>query len=123
MIRPLCRHAAGSLRVTAKGRTLLRYCHRCEASQEALTAALSAMLPCFWPAGARPSRQRKQPQIEQGDLSALALADVPPMSLRLYLLELDGMSTTEALDKLGVRRENRARVIKGRASFSMQNRR
>jgi len=61
------------------------------------------MLPCFWPAGARPSRQRKQPQIEQGDLSALALADVPPMSLRLYLLELDGMSTTEALDKLGER--------------------
>jgi hypothetical protein len=119
---PAC-HAAGKLTLTAKGRTLLRYCHKCEASQEALTAALSALLPCFWPPGSRPSRQRRQPSIEQGDLTALALADVPPMSLRLYLLEMDGMSTPEALDKLGVRRENRARVIKGRASISMQNRR
>ena len=36
------------------------------------------------------------------------------MSLRLALRELSGMSTTEALDKLGVKRTNRYRVIAGR---------
>jgi uncharacterized protein YjiS (DUF1127 family) len=43
--------------------------------------------------------------------------------MRLAMLELAGMSTREALDKLGVRRENRSRVIAGRtggASKRMQ---
>jgi hypothetical protein len=48
---------------------------------------------------------------------------MPPVSLRLAVLEMTGMSTTAALEKLGVRRENRARVINGRASKRMQNRR
>ena len=60
-------------------------------------------------------------------LIALVLEeDMPPMTLRLRLLQLTGMSTPEALDKLGVRRENRSRVISGQtggASKRMQNRR
>ena len=37
-----------------------------------------------------------------------------PQSLRLGLLELAGMTTTQALDKLGIGRTHRARVIAGR---------
>jgi uncharacterized protein YjiS (DUF1127 family) len=39
------------------------------------------------------------------------------MSMKLALLEMSGMSTPEALDYLGVRRENRSRVIAGRIRF------
>lgn len=116
-----CCHAPGKLTLTAKGRSILRHCQKCKASQDDLTAALVKLLPgCFWPAGK--ARIRQVP-VERADLAALALTDMPPMSLRLILLEMSGLSTPAALDKLGVRRENRARVINGRASFSMQNRR
>lgn len=53
------------------------------------------------------------------DLIALALANMPPQSLRLGLLELAGMGTGQALDKLGVTRTNRYRVV----SALRQNRR
>lgn len=46
-------------------------------------------------------------------LVALALAKMQPMSLRLGLLEMAGMSTKEALDELGLPRSNRYRVIAG----------
>jgi hypothetical protein len=36
------------------------------------------------------------------------------MSLRLALLELAGLSTPDALTKLGVRRDHHSRVIAGR---------
>ena len=52
--------------------------------------------------------------IEHDELIALALAEMPPMTLRLEMLRLTGMSTDEALNKLGVRPDNRARVIGGR---------
>ena len=55
--------------------------------------------------------------IKHDDLAALALSGMPAMSLRLALLELSGMSTPDALDKLGVRREHRSRVITGRTNF------
>lgn len=56
---------------------------------------------------------RREP-IRHDELADLALADVPPMTMRLMMLRLAGMGTIEALDKLGVRPDNRARVIGGR---------
>ena len=70
----------------------------------------------------RPRRK----SISHDDLIALALADLPPMTRQLRMLQLAGMGTQDALDKLGVRRENRSRVIAGKtggASKRMQNRR
>jgi hypothetical protein len=61
-----------------------------------------------------PSRLTGPAPVDHADLVSLALAPMPPMSLRLALLEIAGMSTGDALDKLGVRRENRSRVITGR---------
>ena len=92
-------------------------CHAGTCSQEAIKAELAKLFPGC--AGRRPRR----PAINADDLAALALAEMPPVSLRLAVLEMTGMSTTAALEKLGVRRENRARVINGRASKRMQNRR
>ena len=115
---PVC-HAAGKLTLTAQGRNLLRYCHRCNAAQETLTAALSAILPCFWPPGARPPRQPKPTaQSVLAEVQELALSGLPPMSMKLSMLEMCGMSTSEALEKLGVRRDHYARVIAGRTGGS-----
>jgi hypothetical protein len=75
-------------------------------------------VPCFT-AGRKPRRARIAPD----DVIELALSGMNGLSLKLALLEMAGMSTPEALGKLGVRRENRARVIAGRASILMQNRR
>jgi hypothetical protein len=50
-------------------------------------------------------------QTRNNELIALALADVPPQSLRLAMLEMAGLSTREALDMLGVSRTNRYRVV------------
>lgn len=64
--------------------------------------------------------------VRHDDLIALALSGLPPQSLRLALLEIAGLGTREALDMLGVRRENRPRVISGRtggAPKRMQDRR
>lgn len=67
--------------------------------------------------------QRQPARIDPAAITELALSAMPPMSLKLALLELAGMSTSEALDKLGVRREHRARVMNGRAPILVQNRR
>ena len=110
---PAC-STPGKLTLTAKGRNLLRFCQKCNASQAALTTALAERLPgCFYPDGLVPS-QRRAPRIEAGDVIELALADMPPQSKMLAFLELAGLSTPDALDKLGVRRENRPRVIAAR---------
>jgi predicted GIY-YIG superfamily endonuclease len=52
--------------------------------------------------------------ISGAEIVALADAKMPPTSLRLALLELAGLSTKEALDRMGVPRTNRYRVIAGR---------
>lgn len=67
-----------------------------------------------------PSRRAGRHPIDHGDLITLALAEMPPTSLRLAMLEMAGLGTGEALDKLGVRREHRARVIAGRAPILVQ---
>ena len=108
---PVC-NADGKLTLTAKGRTLLAFCQKCRASQPDLMAALAKEFPdCF---GVRPVRRGG---IAAADLVALALAPMPPLSRQLAMLEMAGMSTPDALDKLGVSRQNRYRVVAGRASF------
>jgi hypothetical protein len=60
---------------------------------------------------AAPLHRRRVPKADPDELAALALADMPPLALRLGLLELAGFGTREALDKLGVTRTNRYRVV------------
>jgi hypothetical protein len=103
------------------GRTIRwrSWCHKHD--KEALRPVLRARLgDCM------SQRRVDRMPVSHDDLIAVALSDMPPMSMRLALLELAGLSTTEALDKLGVRRENRSRVITGRtggASKRIQTRR
>jgi hypothetical protein len=64
--------------------------------------------------------------IRHDELIDLALSDMPPMTMRLEMLRLAGLGTADALDRLGVRREHRARVIGGKtggAPKRVQNRR
>lgn len=76
--------------------------------KDAVRPHLAALVgPCM------PNGSRRAP-IERDDLIALALADLPPMTRRLEMLRLAGIGTAEALDKLGVRPDNRARVIGAR---------
>lgn len=107
---PVC-HGADKLTLTAKGRMLLWYCQRCpDERQEDVTAALTAALPvCF---GAAQASIRRG--VRDADVINVALSAMPPLSMKLALLELAGLGTQEALDKLGVRREHRSRVIAGR---------
>lgn len=49
--------------------------------------------------------------ISSEEVVALALADLPPQSLRLGLLELAGLPTSEALARLGVGPTHKRRVI------------
>jgi hypothetical protein len=60
-----------------------------------------------------PGGSRRKP-VKHGDLIALALADIPPMTKNLRMLEMAGISTDEALRMLGVLRNHRARVIAGK---------
>jgi len=121
----LC-HGGRCLSLTIKGGRKLWHCNRkatpgrpaCD--QGELMAALSARLPSCITTARTPARRTLIPGEQLADL---AHSGMPPMSLKLALLELSGMSTTAALDDLGVRRENRSRVITGRASKRMQKRR
>jgi hypothetical protein len=85
-----------------------------EHDQESLRPALAKLLPsCI------PPHRKTRPPIDHDDLIALALdTGIPPMTLRLAILRLAGVGTREALDKLGVRRENRSRVINGHSGAS-----
>ncbi len=75
--------------------------------------------PCM-PGGSR------RPRMDNDEVIAAILADLPPMTIKLEVLRLAGLGTVEALDRLGVRPDNRARVIQGRtggASKRTRNRR
>jgi hypothetical protein len=79
--------------------------------KEAVRPYLAALVgPCM------PSGRTARPPVDRDELIALALARMPPTSLRLAMLEMAGLGTREALDKLGVRREHRSRVITGRTN-------
>lgn len=72
-----------------------------------------------------PGGRRREP-IDHDELIALVLSGLPPLTKHLRILQMAGLGTDEALDKLGVRRENRSRVIAGKtghASPGMQRRR
>ena len=86
--------------------------------KEAVRPYLVALVGACMPSG----RSVRAP-IAHDELIAVALAEMPPTSLRLALLEMAGLGTYEALDKLGVRREHRSRVIAGRAPILVQRRR
>ena len=92
-----------------------------EHDKEALGPVLAELL-----AGCVPRRRSDRLPISHDDLVALALTHMPPMTMRRRMLQTTGVDTREALDKLGVRRENRSRVIAGQTggvSKRMQNRR
>ena len=79
-----------------------------EHDAEAVRPHLAKLIgPCM------PGGTRRKP-IGHGDLIMLALADIPPMTKNLRMLEMAGISTEEALAMLGIRREHRARVVAGR---------
>ena len=79
--------------------------------KEVIRPHLAAIIgPCM------PGKRSGRTPIEHDELIALALAKMPPTSLRLAMLEMAGLGTREALDKLGVRREHRSRVIDGRTN-------
>jgi hypothetical protein len=72
--------------------------------REAVRPHLAGLIgPCM-------PRNRPAPAIG-AELIALALADLPPQSLRLALMEMAGMPTGEALAKLGVGPTHKRRVI------------
>jgi hypothetical protein len=91
------------------------FCHH---DKEAMRPHLVKLIgPCM------PGRRTRRTPIDHDELTALALTEMPPTSLRLAMLEMAGLGTWEALDKLGVRREHRSRVIAGRAPILVQKRR
>ena len=88
--------------------------------KEAVRPYLQKLVGICMPSGAR------RESIRHDDLIELALSDLPPMTMRLEMLRMAGLSTSEALDRMGVRREHRSRVIAGLtggAPKRMQNRR
>ena len=75
--------------------------------KEAVRPYLQKLVGLCMPGG------RRRESIRHDDLIELALSDAPPMTMRLEMLRLAGIGTAEALDRLGVRREHRSRVIAG----------
>lgn len=71
--------------------------------------------------GCLSQRRTERTRISPDDVVGLVLGDLPPMTMRLRLLQLAGMGTQEALDKLGVRPDHRARVIGGRTGAPRPN--
>lgn len=82
----------------------ISWTNHCGCDRDDVRDKLAAMLPnCM--AARRPVR------VKAADVIALALADVPPQSRQLALLELAGLSTSEALAKIGVGPTHKGRVI------------
>lgn len=79
-----------------------------EHDKDAVRPHLAKLIGACMPGG-----RRREP-IDHDELIGLVLADLPPMTKYLRVLQMAGVGTVEALDKLGVRRDHRARVIGGR---------
>lgn len=74
--------------------------------KDAIRPYLAKVLgPCM------PGGRSERAPISRDDLIALTLADLPPQSRQLGLLELAGMSTSEALATLGIGPTHKRRVI------------
>jgi hypothetical protein len=109
---PLCQ-CPRALEFSIKGKTLQwnTFCGQ-HGSKEQVRQPLRDLLKgCF------PGRERGPRPLGRDDITQAVLSAMPPMSMKLALLEMCGMGTREALDKLGVRREHRSRVIAGRTNF------
>lgn len=76
--------------------------------KDAIRPHLARLIGSCMPGGSRREAISHDEQIE------LALSGVPPMTMKLMMLRMAGLGTAEALDKLGVRPDHRARVIGGR---------
>ena len=76
--------------------------------KDAVRPHLARLLGSCMPGG------RPREPIRHDELIELLLSDVPPATMKLMGLRLAGLGTVEALDKMGVRPDNRARVIGGR---------
>lgn len=87
----------------------IRWKSYCPCERDAIRIKLAELLP-----GCVAARYTGRHRVESADLIKLADSSMPPQSLRLALYELAGMSTQAALDRLGIRREHRSRVIAGR---------
>jgi hypothetical protein len=104
---PLCQ-SPRAIEYDAPGRNV-RWQHWCPCEKQAVREALADRISCL------PRRAGRRQAIDHDALIALALdTSLPPLTLRLRVMEMAGMPTTEALGKLGVRKDNRARVIQGR---------
>jgi hypothetical protein len=74
--------------------------------KDAIRPYLAKLLgPCM------PGGRSERAPISRDELIALTLADLPPQSRQLGLLELAGMSTGEALAALGISPTHKRRVI------------
>lgn len=105
---PLCgsgRTISVQLKVVADNKFKVDWWNHCECDRDDVRLKLATMLPGCVSARYAPRHAAAK------DIVELALADIPPQSLRLGLLELAGMPTSEALSKLGIGATHRRRVI------------
>jgi hypothetical protein len=96
--------------VQAKGRYVSwnLFCDpRCE--RNTVRLKLAELLP-----GCVSARYAPRHSVSSDDLIRIADSSMAPQSLRLAMYEMAGLGTQEALDRMGVRREHRSRVISGR---------
>lgn len=88
-----------------RGRSIRWNSFCAEHDRDALRPVLRELLKDCMP-GRAPRRSPADP----GTLTQLALSGLPPVAIRVALLNLAGMGLDEAMDKLGVNRPNRYRV-------------
>jgi hypothetical protein len=81
------------------------WANHCGCTRAEVAAKLAVLVPCV------PGARRARPPVDRDALVLLVLSDLPPASLRLGLLELAGLTTADALDRLGVGSTHRSRVI------------
>lgn len=113
---PVC-GVADKLTLTAKGRSLLRHCQRCKASQERLTAALAKMLPgCFSGIGA--ARKAAEPVINRPTALRLAKRGLSGTALAVAMLTEVGMSAAEVRAELEIPKSTYYEAMKALGSKS-----
>jgi hypothetical protein len=95
-----CCGGQGKLTLTAKGRSILRHCQKCKASQDDLTAALVKLMPdCFWPAKAA---RKTAPVIDRERALRLARCQLSATALKVAMLSAVGFSAAEAQAELRI---------------------
>lgn len=118
---PLCDARRDPLSIWVQGESV-RWSRHCKCDKDEVRVKLAEMLPGCVSARYVPRHAAAK------DLIELALADIPPQSLRLGLLELAGVPTGEALAKLGIGPTHKNRVLAplrklGRLPVAVRNRR